>query len=147
MMHDPAVVRPREPWAVSFGVGAVFAGCLVSAVVFMALTFLMLSLAPEETVETADLGGTIPRLTLLIGGLAGVFFLVVGPTVAFGVGWLLRRVRNQSAHVLAFAAAGAVVGGLVGAAIAGAGGANILAAMVGTSAAVGRLALSRFARV
>ena len=144
MMEDPAVTRPRQPWAISFGPGAVFAGCLITAVVFMALTFVILVLAPEEA--TADLGST-PRLAMLIGGLAALAFLVIGPTLAFAVGWLLRTVHNQSTHVLVFAVAGAVVGGLLGWSAGGPEVANILAGMVGVSAAVGRLAVSPYARV
>ena len=145
MMEDPAVTRPREPWAVSFGPGAVLSGCLVTATVFMGLTFLILSVAPAEVVD--DLPGTAGRLSMLIGGLAGLAFLVVGPTIAFALGWLLRRVRNQSTHVVVFAVAGAVVGAVLGWSAGGPEVANILAGMVGVSAAAGRIAVAPFARV
>ena len=142
-----ATRRPREEWAVAFGVGGVFAGCLVAGVVFMAASFAILSLAPLEEVGGDRLPGTTGRLALLIGGFAAIGFLLVGPTVSFVVGWLLRRVRDQSLHVLAFALAGALVGAVVGAVAGGPEVANVLAAMVGASAAIGRLAVSPFARV
>ena len=95
MMEDPNVMRPgRREWAVSFNVSAVFLGCLVTALVFMALTYVILATAPDEALPDDASGGALLRLALLIGGLAALAFLVIGPTVAYGLGWLLRNVRN-----------------------------------------------------
>ncbi|MBX9245141.1 hypothetical protein ICW40_10020 [Actinotalea ferrariae] len=147
MMDDPRITRPREPWAVSFGLLAVVAGCLVAALVFMALVWTVLSAAPDAELAAAGIDATPGRLAFLMGGFAAIGFLVVGPTLAFAVGWLLRRVRNQSLHVLAFAALGAVVGAAGGFVIGGPQFANVLGAMVGVSVAAGRAALAPFARV
>ena len=138
---------PRREWAVSFGVMAVFAGCVVTATVFTALIFVALLAASAEELSAAGIESSPGRLALLVGGFAALAILVVGPSVAFGVGWLLRSVRNQSLHVVAFALAGAVVGGLVGYWGGGPVMANVLAAMLGASAGIGRLALAPFARV
>ena len=50
-------------------------------------------------------------------------------------------------HVIVFAVAGVVVGGAVGLIAGGGEAANVLAAMVGASAAAGRAAVSRLAQV
>lgn len=147
MMDDPKITRPKEPWAVSFGVMGIVAGCVVTALVFMVLVFTVLTAAPDGELEAAGIDATPARLALLIGGFAAIAILVVGPTLALGVGWLLRKVRSQSLHVLAFAALGVVVGALGGFVVGGPQFANILAAMLGASAAAGRAALSPFARV
>lgn len=144
-MHDPDIVRPREPWAVGFSVGAVFAGCLIAGFVFMVLTYAMLSTVPADVLETAGVDTNVARLTLMVGGIAGVLFLIVGPTVAFGLGWLLRNQRNQSVHVLVFAIAGAAVGALSGF-WGGPEMGSMVAAMTGTSAGVSRMIMSRWAR-
>ncbi|WP_182112622.1 MULTISPECIES: hypothetical protein [unclassified Actinotalea] len=147
MMEDPRITRPKEPWAVSFGVLGVFAGCVVTALVFMGLVYTVLSAAPAGELDAAGIEATPARLALLIGGFAALAILVVGPTLAFGIGWLLRRVRSQSLHVLAFGALGIVVGAVGGFLVGGPSFANILAAMLGASAALGRAALAPFARV
>src|SRR5665648_1217466 len=69
MMHDPAVVNPRQPWAVSFGVGQVFIGCLVACAIFMALIFIWLvALVPPEVLATTDPPTTVGQMTLALGG-------------------------------------------------------------------------------
>lgn len=146
-MLDAQPVTPRVPWKVSFGVGQVFAGCVLAGAVFMALIFLWLSfVVPADVLASFDPPTTAARLTLYFGGVGGVLFLVVGPTVAFGVGWLLRRVENQSLHVLAFAGAGAVLGFVVGLPL-GADLASALGPTIGASAALSRMIMSRWARI
>lgn len=147
MMEDPRITRPREPWAVSFGVLGVLAGCLVTALVFMALVWGVLSAAPQGDLDAAGIEASPTRLALLIGGFAAIVVLVVGPTLAFALGWLLRRVRTQAVHVIAFAALGAVLGAVGGFVVGGPQFANVLGAMLGVSAAAGRAALAPFARV
>lgn len=140
--------RPaKEPWAVSFGLLGVLAGCLVTALVLMALVYTVLSAAPAGELEAAGVEAAPGRLAVLIGGFAAIAILVVGPTLAFGVGWLLRRVRAQSLHVIAFAALGAVVGAVGGFVLGGPTFANLLGGMLGVAAAAGRAALVPFARV
>lgn len=145
-MHDPAVVRPHRPWAVSFGVGQVFAGCILAGGVFTALIFLWLALlVPDDVFASFDPPVTVAEMTLYLGGLGGVLLLVVGPTLAFVVGWLLRRVANQSVHVIAFAVAGALVGIMVGSFF-GPDLASALGATMGASAGLSRMIMSRWAR-
>lgn len=147
-MEDPRLLRePKEPWAVRFGVGAVLAGCLVAATVFMALVFVQVGGIPADALEEAGLRYTPRQLSMMIGGFAAIGFLLLGPTIALGVGWLLRKVRTTSVHVLAFAVAGAVVGALVGYLVGGALLASLIAAPVGIASAVGRLAVSPYAKV
>lgn len=146
MTQDPDVTEPRKEWAVTFGVGAVFAGCLVAAVVFMVLTFALLLTAPDGALPVDVPSGSTFRVALLIGGLVAIVLLVVGPSAAYAVGWMMRSVRNQSLHVIAFAVAGVVVGAVFGLRIGGPAAANLLAAMLGASAATGRAVLSPFAR-
>jgi hypothetical protein len=146
-MLDAQPVTPREPWKVSFSLGQVFAGCVLTGAIFMALIFLWLSfVVPAEVIESFDPPTTAARLALSFGGVGGVLFLVVGPSVAFGVGWLLRRVENQSLHVLAFAGAGAVVGFVIGLPL-GADLAGALGPTIGASAALSRMIMSRWANV
>lgn len=146
MSEDPQVTRPRQEWAVSFGVGAVFAGCLVAAVVFMVLTLALMLTAPEGALPIDVPDGSTFRVALLIGGLVAIVLLAVGPSAAYAVAWMLRNVRSQAVHVIAFAVAGVVVGAVLGLRIGGPGAANLLAAMLGVSAAGGRAAVTPFAR-
>ena len=148
MMEDPQVMRPpREPWVVRFSVGTVFVGCVVAATVFMGLVFVQVGGIPEEALEEAGLRYTPRQLAMMIGGFAAIGFLLLGPTVALGVGWLLRKVRTTSVHVLAFAVAGAVVGAGAGLLLGGPSFASLLAAPVGIAAAAGRLAVNPYAKI
>lgn len=146
MSRNPATAEPREPWAVSFSIWGVLGGCLVATVVFLGLTAVMLVLAPPDLVSDLGPAENLSRLFVLVAGVAGAFFLLVGPAVAVGVGWLLRRERNQSAHVLAFTVTGAALGVLVGLP----GGIDVsmlLGPMVGGAAGAARMIMSRFALV
>ena len=146
-MLDGKPVTPRTPWKVSFGIGQVFAGCVLAGVIFTALIFLWLSfVVPDDVITSFDPPTTVARLTLYFGAVGGVLFLVVGPEVALVLGWLLRRVENQSLHVLAFAGAGAVLGFVVGLPF-GADLSSALGPTFGASAALSRMIMSRWARV
>ena len=147
MMDDPRITRPREPWAVSFGVMGILGGCVVTGTVFMALVYTVLSAAPAEELAEAGIEMTPIRLALLIGGFAAILILIVGPTLGFVVAWLLRRVRTQSVHVLAFAALGAVLGAFGGFVLGGPQFASLIGSMLGASAAAGRAAIAPFAKV
>jgi len=147
MMHDPAVVNPRQPWAVSFGVGQVFIGCLVAGAIFMLLIFIWLvALVPPEVLATTDPPTTVGQLTLALGGGGALLFVLVGPTVALGLGWLLRATANQSVHVLVFAVTGALVGALVGWRF-GPDLASALGSSMGAATGLTRMIMSRYARV
>lgn len=147
MLHDPAVVSPREPWKVTFTVGQVFIGCLLSAVFFMGLIYLYLAFAvPDEVYAGIGSGANAAQLTLNFGGFAGVIFLILGPTFAFGLGRLLRKEADQSKHVLAFAGTGAAVGFGLGMFF-GWDLAFVLGPTMGTAVGLSRMIMSRFALV
>lgn len=146
MSKNAATAPPREPWAVSFGFWAVLVGCLLATAVFVGLTVVMAAMAPSDLLDDLEVAGNMPRLVALVAGVAGAFFLLVGPAVALGVGWMLRRERNQSVHVLAFAVTGAAVGLLVGLPR-GVEVSMLLGPMIGASAGAARMIMSRFARV
>jgi hypothetical protein len=151
MVNDPTLLQPprepREPWAVTFSPAMVFAGCILAGAVFMGLAFAWVYLlVPDDALAEMDPPTTAGQLAMMFGGMGGIFFLVVGPTVAFLLGWLLRRSTNQSTHVVAFATTGAVLGGLVGAAF-GLDLASALGATIGVSTGLSRAIMSRFAKV
>ena len=137
---------PRRPWAVSFPLRTVYLGCLVTALAFLGMVYLTLVVLTAE-VDAAAAGVAPGRLAFLIGVVPALIILVVGPLPAFGLGWLLRDVANQSLHLIAFAVAGAVVGALIGLAVGGPQLANLLAAVLGAAAGVGRMAVTPLARI
>jgi hypothetical protein len=148
MTRDPALrpppPEPRPPWAITFRPGKVFVGCILAGAIFMGLVFAwVLLLVPDEVLTEADPPTTAGRLAMALGGMGGVFFVVVGPTVAFLLGWLLRRSTIHSVHVLAFATTGALLGALVGA-VFGPDMASALGATMGVSAGLSRAIMSRF---
>lgn len=147
MMEDPEIVRSRPAWAVSFSVGTVFLGCLVAAAVFFGLLWVMVSGVPPEDLRAAGIEWSPQQVAMSMGGFAALGFIAIGPTVAFGVGWLLRNVRSTQLHVIAFAVTGALVGAIAGFFVGGPAIANLLAAPVGVAAALGRLAVTPFARI
>src|SRR5665648_1011145 len=87
----------------------------------------------------------VGQMTLALGGGA-LLFVLVGPTVAFGLGWLLRGTANQSVHVLVFAVTGALIGALVGSRF-GPDFASALGSSMGASTGLTRMIMSRYGRV
>jgi hypothetical protein len=75
---------------------------------------------------------------VLILGLSLGVFLVIGPTLAWGLGFALRTYTNQTIHILAFASLGLIVGFMLGNLV-GIGG--LVAPAAGIGAAVGRWAI------
>ena len=55
---------------------------MIATVVFLALTAVMLAVAPPDLVSDLGPAESLPRLFVLVAGVAGVFFLLVGPFVA-----------------------------------------------------------------
>ena len=144
---DASRFRHREPWAVSFGPFAAIVGSFLAAGIFMVLTFGLLSLTPPETF--AETGESLGRITTQVGGPPALLLLLSGPLLGPLVAWLLRRIPNQSVHVVVFALVGAVLGTVIGFVFGsdlGAEMATLLGPMMGTSVGLARMALSPFAR-
>ncbi|MCL3860906.1 hypothetical protein [Actinotalea sp. K2] len=137
---------PRSTWAVGFGLTAVLVGCLAASVTFLALTVAVLSGAPPGALAGTGADEGVLQLAIPIAALAGMGFMVVGPTLAWVLGWSLRRVRHQALHVLTFGVAGVVLGAIGGAVTGGLEIAALLGAMVGVAAATGRAVVAPFAR-
>ncbi|KGM13855.1 hypothetical protein [Cellulomonas bogoriensis] len=138
---------PRREWAVTFSTLTIMAGCLIAAAVLTALVYVALAGVPEEELLAA--GITVPgaRVAFTVGGAAFAAFLLLGPAIGFVLTWLLREVRNQSVHVLVFAAAGAALGVVTAFVLGVPEIAFMTAGLVGASSAAGRAAISPFARV
>src|SRR5690606_42029588 len=91
--------------------------------------------------ELNSLSSVVQGVVLLFGAIFFVF-LLVGPGLAWGLGFMLRNVTNQWLHVLAFAVLGLLVGALLGPVL-GIGG--LLAPAAGTGTGPARWFTSPFA--
>jgi len=145
-------MAPQEPhrpstfdWKISFKVSTVFLGCLFASITFAMLAVLML-LTFQDRRLLADAGTSAVQMGLMMGGLGAVLIFLAGPSTAYFVGHLMRNVDNQPLHVLAFGAAGAILGAAVGWRIFGIASANIIAALLGISAMVARTLVSPYAQ-
>lgn len=144
-----ASTKPRRAttfdWKISFRLSTVLLGCVFASVTFAMLSVLMLLTAPDQQL-LSDAGMSALQMGLMLGGLGTVLIFLVGPSTAYFVGHLLRNNGNQGLHVLAFGAAGAVIGAAVGWRIFGAPSASILAALIGISAMIARALVSPYAQ-
>lgn len=141
--------EPKERWKLSFGPGAILFGVIVASIVFMLLVYVALGLVMEadpDAIAIDDPLGARFRLTTLAGGTAFAGFLLFGPSIAFGLGWLLRRNDNTPVHVLVFALVGVVLGFGVGLII-DPETAGVVGPITGVAAAAGRLAVAPFAKI
>jgi len=138
--------RPKR-FAYTFSATAIFLGCVATAFVFMALVFFLVATDPSAGLDLLGSEESAARIALSTGGLALVVTLVVGPTLAFGVSYLLRREQQVSRHLIAFGAVGLLIGFGLGLAMGGPALAMTMAPMYGVSAAAGRVAIQPLARV
>jgi ABC-type Co2+ transport system permease subunit len=94
---------------------------------------------------------SVAKGAILVLGASVLLFLVLGPVLGWGLGFILRNTTNHNIHVLAFAALGAFVGFSVGEYIGrldGVAGLGMIAApAVGIGAAIGRWAISDHAKI
>jgi hypothetical protein len=118
-------------------VGSAVAGVLTALVLF-------LQVVTGPGLDELNSASAAFQGVLLLFGALFLIFVVLGPTLAWGVGFALRNITNQSLHVLAFAALGLVVGALLGPLL-GIGGLLAPAAGIGTGLA--RWFMSPFAKI
>jgi len=140
--------EPKAPrHAYTFSASVILLGCVATAFVFTLLAFFLLSSDPNAQLDVLGSEQSAARIALSTGGIALVVTLVVGPTLAFGVSYLLRRQLQVSRHLLAFGALGLLIGFGLGLALGGPSFAITLAPLFGVSAAVARWAVQPWARV
>jgi hypothetical protein len=139
---DPETGKVRPTWTVRFSAWSIFIGCAIGAVVTSAVLFLTLVTGPDRD-ELNDPGSVARGGIFLLGLIFGIF-LIVGPLLAYGLGFLLRSNTNQGVHVLAFAALGLFVGFMFGNLV---GLGSVVAPAAGIGAAVGRWAISSQAKI
>lgn len=93
-----------------------FWGCALAGVITSAV--FLLSLLTGPGLDALNDPGAVAQGTILVFGVLFLFFIAVGPTLAWGLGFALRTQTNQYIHVLAFAVLGLflgfMLGGLVG---------------------------------
>jgi len=138
---DPNSGKVRPRWEVSFSPWWVFVGCVIAGVICAALVFFTVLLGSEGAGPTE---GTLFESGIALLGLIVAVFILVGPVLAWGLGFLLRANPNTNVHVLAFAALGLAVGFMLGNLV-GAG--ALIAPAAGVGAGVGRWAISSRARI
>jgi hypothetical protein len=107
--------RPRRPWAITFRIRTVLGGLVLATVIFSLFGFLVFLAAPADLLDQVDASPAMIALNLATYTL--IMMLLFGLPTALILGWLLRRVSNQSVHIVAFALAGAVFGVLLGVAL------------------------------
>lgn len=139
---DPESGKVRPTWTVRFTPWWVFVGCSIGGVVCALILFLTFVTGgdPAELNTGANvvLGGV-----MLVGICFGAFILL-GPVLAYGLGFLLRSNTNQGQHVAAFALLGLVVGFMLGNLI---GLGSVIAPAAGIGAAAGRWLISSQAKI
>lgn len=140
-----ALDRARDvpPWEISFPTPVTYLGCAITSVLFAGLLYLWLTFVVPDGVLASD--DSPARITLVIGVIAAMLFLLLGPIVALIVGWLLRRSGRTWVHVIAFTFTGSLVGMLCGAPF-GPDVALSLIATLGLATGLARLAVTPLAR-
>jgi hypothetical protein len=139
---DPETGKVRPTWTVRFSAWSIFLGCAIGAVVTSVVLFLTLITGPGLN-ELNDIGSVAKGGIFLLGLIFGVF-LLVGPVLAWGLGFVLRNNTNQGMHVAAFAVLGLVVGFSLGNLV---GLGSIVAPAAGIGAAAGRWLISGQAKI
>lgn len=139
---DPQTGKVRPTWTVRFSAWSIFVGCAIAAVVTAVVMFLTLVTGPGLD-ELNDAGSVARGGIFLLGIIFGVF-LLIGPVLAWGLGFVLRSNTNQGTHVLAFAVLGLIVGFMIGNFV---GLGTVVAPAAGIGAAAGRWAISSQAKI
>jgi len=127
---------------VRFSAWSIFLGCAIAGVVCAVILFLTL-VTGSGSDELNDSGSVIRGGIFLLGLVFGIFILL-GPVLAWGLGFTLRNNTNQGTHIAAFAVLGLVVGFMLGNFI---GLGAVVAPAAGIGAAVGRWAVSSQAKI
>jgi hypothetical protein len=146
--RDSARDRYQLEWKVSFSPWMTFVGSFIGGSV--AGGVLAGNILLGDPVGEDLSSQTIGQAAVLVLGTAIAVFLLLGPVLGWGLGFALRNVENNGMHILAFAALGLVVGFSVGeflgrlVDVVGLG--VSVAPAAGIGAAVGRWAISRFAK-
>ncbi|PKQ27198.1 MAG: hypothetical protein CVT64_01790 [Actinobacteria bacterium HGW-Actinobacteria-4] len=138
---DDKTGKLRPTWTVRFSPWWVFIGSGIAGVVTTAVLLLTILANPEAL--NADSREVAQGAVLLLGVVVFVF-LLIGPMLAYGVGFALRNVTSHGIHVVAFAFLGLIVGFMLGGFI---GDPSAVAPAVGIGAAVGRWAISGQAKI
>jgi hypothetical protein len=139
---DPETGKLRPTWTVRFSAGSIFLGCTIAAIVTSVVFFLTLITGPG--LDALNDVSSVARGGIFVLGLIFGVYLLIGPVLAWGLGFALRTNANQGQHVLAFAVLGLIVGFMIGNLI---GLGTVLAPAAGIGAAVGRWAISRQAKI
>jgi hypothetical protein len=120
-------------------IGGILAGFLLDFALFAGRNF-------DELAPTVS----IIEGAFFVWGASILVFLILGPVLGWGLGFVLRVTTNHNLHIMAFAVLGAMVGFGVGEylgrldGVSGLG--TIAAPAVGIGAALGRWAISNHAK-
>ena len=139
---DPKTGKVRPTWTVRFSAWAIFLGCTIAAVVTSVVLFLTFVTGPG--LDALNDVGSVAKGFIFLLGLVFVIFLLVGPVLAWGLGYTLRNNTNHGTHIAAFGILGLVVGFMLGNLI---GLGAVIAPAAGIGAAVGRWAISGQAKI
>src|SRR5690606_15572554 len=138
--YDPKTGKVRPTWTVRFSPWMTLAGSALGGAVCGLVVIATLLTGSGAS----DLAGPVSVFqgAVLIFGATTLGFLLLGPTLAWGLGFMLRNVANHYLHVIAFGALGVFVSYSIGVFVAGllqfGGLADVLAPAAGIGAAVGR---------
>lgn len=138
--------KPERRHAYTFSATAILLGCVATSFVFMVLVFLLLGSDPNAGLDLMGSEESAARIALTTGGFALVAVLLVGPTTAFGISYVMRRESQFSRHLVAFGIAGLIIGFGIGLALGGPSLGMTMAPMFGVSTAAGRWAVQPLAR-
>jgi hypothetical protein len=139
---DSETGKVRPTWTVRFSAWSIFLGCTIGAVVTSVVLFLTLVTGPG--LDKLNDAGSVARGGIFLLGLIFGIFLIVGPLLAWGLGFMLRNNANNGFHVLAFALLGLFVGFMLGNLVDLG---SVVAPAAGIGAAAGRWAISRQAKI
>lgn len=138
---DPETGKVRPQWEVSFSPWWVFVGCALAGVICAVIVFFTVLGGSGGELPP---GGRLVESGIALLGLIVAVFILVGPLLAWGLGFLLRSNTNDSVHILAFAVLGLAVGFMLGNLV-GAG--PIIAPAAGVGAGAARWAISGRSRL
>lgn len=150
MAHfDPKTGKITPTWTVRFTAWQTLLGSAIAGVV-CAIVLAFEFVTGPGIAGLGETNSVLQGLVLLVGGSL-ILFLILGPSLAWGLGFGLRNIKNQNWHVIAFGVLGILVGGAIGGALAPWVGVvdfgSVLAPAAGIGAAVGRWVLSPYARI
>ena len=136
---DPESGKVRATWMIRFSPWWILVGCAIAGLVCALVLFITLVTGPGF--EALNDSASVVRGGILLVGITVAIFVVIGPTLAWGVGFVLRNNPNHNIHIIAFAATGMMFGLLLGGFVEGLG--SVLAPAAGVGAAAGRWAISK----